>query len=254
MDLTPPDPERAKRVEGSNAPGPELADQRKLRKKHRKVRSAWIAFVGRIIAQFVGSAATIVLGLVLLHKYQPAATGTATASAAERHAEKTVAVPTTFQRHDDRHSVAVVPLRSFSSERVDADIADSMTDVVTAALADIPGLHVVPRTASKAAKDSRPTSSVSESPGVRYILEGSVTHADNRFRVIVRVVDTERDEQVWTSRYERPVRNMFKMQDEIAAELVRDMRAAMFDREDGGEPTPWATGTRPLIDTIARSK
>jgi len=32
------------------------------------------------------------------------------------------------------------------------------------------------------------------------------------------------------------------------------MRAAMFDREDGGEPTPWATGTRPLIDTIARSK
>jgi TolB-like protein len=147
----------------------------------------------------------------------------------------------------------VVPLRSFSSERVDADIADSMTDVVTAALADIPGLRVVPRTASKAAKDSRPTSSVSESPGVRYILEGSVTHADDRFRVIVRLVDTERDEQVWTSRYERPVRNMFKMQDEIAAELVRDVRA-MFDREDGGEPTPWATGTRPLIDTVARSK
>ena len=239
MDLTPP--------------GPELPDQRKLRKKQRKVRSAWIAFVGRIVAQFVGSAATIVLGLLLLHKYQPAASGTATASAAEKKAEKTVSVPTTFQRHDDGHSVAVVPLRSFSSERVDADIADSMTDGVTAALADIPGLHVVPRMASQTARESRRTSSASES-AVRYVLEGSVTHADDRFRVIVRLVDTERDEQVWTSRYERPVRNMFKMQDEIAAELVRDVRAVMFDREDGGDPAPWATGTRPLIDTLARSK
>jgi TolB-like protein len=244
MDLTPPDPE--------------LADQRKLRKKQRKVRSAWIAFVGRIIAQFVGSAATILLGLMLLHKYQPAGTGTATARAAEKNAEKnaekTVAVPTTFQRHDDRHSVAVVPLRSFSSERVDADIADSMTDVVTAALADIPGLRVVPRTASPTAGKSRPASSVSES-AVRYILEGSVTHADDRFRVILRLVDTERDEQVWTGRYERPVRNMFKMQDEVAAELVRDVRVAIFDREDGGDPTPWVTATpRPLMDAIARSK
>lgn len=254
MDLTPPDPEPAKRVEGSNAPRPELADQRKLRKKHRKVRSAWISFVGRIVAQFVGSAATIVLGLLLLHKYQPAATGTAIARAAEKNAEKTVAVPTTFQRHDDRHSVAVVPLRSFSSERVDADIADSMTDVVTAALADIPGLRVVPRTASSATEQSGLKSTVNESPGVRYILEGSVTHADDRFRVILRLVDGERDEQVWTGRYERPVRNMFKMQDEIAAEVVRDVRAAMFDREDGGAPTPSATGTRPVIDTIARSK
>ena len=227
------------------------ADERKARKRHKKVRSAWIAFVGRIVAQFVGSAATIVLGLMLLHKYQPVATGTAAASAAE----KAVAVPTTFQRHDERHSVAVVPLRSFSSERVDADIADSMTDVVTAALADIPGVRVVPRTASSATGESRSSASVSRSLEVRYVLEGSVTHADNRFRVVVRLVDTARDEQVWTSRYDRPVRNMFKMQDEIAAELVRDVRAAVFDREDGVDPATWVTGApRPSMSTIARSK
>ena len=235
----------------SDAPGPEPADQRKLRKKNKKVRSAWIAFVGRIIAQFVGSAATIVLGLLLLHKYQPAAAGTATA----KGAEKSVVVPTTFQRHDDRLSVAVLPLRSFSSERVDADIADSMTDVVTAALADIPGLRVVPRTASSATGKARSSTNATEPLGVRYVLEGSVTHADDRFRVIVRLVDTERDEQVWTSRYDRPVRNMFKMQDEIAVALVQDVRAAVFDREDGGAPATWATGTSgPLASQMTLSK
>jgi len=237
MESTPPSPERATRVEGANAPEPELADQHKLRKKHKKVRSAWIAFVGRIVAQFVGSAATIVLGLILLHKYQPVPTGPATASAADT----AIAVPATLQKHDDQHSVAVVSLRSFSRDRVDTDIADSMTDVVTASLADIPGVRVVPHTASSAASESRPSTTVTKALGVRYVFEGSVTHADDRFRVIVRLVDTKVDEQVWTSRYDRPVRNMFKMQDEIAAEIVRDVRAAIFD-EDEGLPTTWAGG------------
>jgi TolB-like protein len=209
----------------STPPAPEPEDTRKLRKKHKKVRSAWISFVGRIIAQFVGSAATIVLGLMLLQKYQPVPTGTATA----RAAETTTAVPTTFPQHDERNSVAVLPLRSFSRERADTDIADSMTDVVTAALADIAGLRVVPRTTSYSTESRAPRTG---SLGARYVLDGSVTHADDRFRVIVRLVDTELDEQVWTSRYDRPVRNMFRMQDEIAAEIVRDVRTAISDEDE----------------------
>ena len=226
------------------------ADERKARKRHKKVRSAWIAFVGRIVAQFVGSAATIVLGLMLLHKYQPGA-GTATANAAD----KTAAVPAAFQRLVQEHSVAVLPLRSFSPDRVDTDIADSMTDVVTAALADIHGLRVVPPTSSYSTAETHSSPPKTESLAARYVLEGSVTHAEDRFRVIVRLVDTVLDEQVWSSRYDRPVRNMFRMQDEIAAELERDVRAAIFDREDGVDPTTWVTGTpRPSMSTIARSK
>jgi TolB-like protein len=227
------------------------AGERKVHKKRNKVRSAWISFVGRIIAQFVGSAATIVLGLMLLHKYQPVATGSTTANAAD----KTVAAQATSQRHVQEHSLAVLPLRSFSRERVDTDIADSMTDVVTSALADIPGLRVVPRTTSYSAAETRPSPATRESLGARYVLEGSVTHADDRFRVIVRLVDTMLDQQVWTSRYDRPVRNMFRMQDEVAAELVRDVRAAIFDREDGGLPTTWATGaTTPVAGSIPVTK
>jgi TolB-like protein len=227
------------------------AGERKVHKKRNKVRSAWISFVGRIIAQFVGSAATIVLGLMLLQKYQPVATGSTTANAAD----KTVAAQATLRRQVQEHSLAVLPLRSFSRERVDTDIADSMTDVVTSALADIPGLRVVPRTTSYSAAETRPSPPTRESFGARYVLEGSVTHADDRFRVIVRLVDTMLDEQVWTGRYDRPVRNMFRMQDEVAVELVRDVRAAIFDREDGGDPATWATRTpRPLTRAIARSK
>jgi TolB-like protein len=247
MDTISACPERAKRVEGSTVAETTPADERKPRKKHKKVRSAWIAFIGRIIAQFVGSAASIVLGLMLLHKYQPVATETA---AAASEADKPLASATAVHRHDGENAVAVLPLRRFSSARVDADIADSMTDVVTAALADIPGVRVVSPSASSTRDESRAAALATEL-GVRYVLEGSVTHADDRFRVIVRVVDTERDEQVWASRYERPVRNMFRMQDEIAAALVRDLKNGLFDREDGPVPTTWATGTsRPLTNAL----
>lgn len=223
----------------SNAIEPASAEERKARKKRKKVRSAWIAFVGRIVAQFVGSAATIVLGLILLHKYQPVPTGTAAVAASG--GDKPVALTTTFHGHDGENSVAVLPLRSFSRERNDTDIADSMTDVVAAALADVPGLRLVSRTSAYSHGESRSPDDVTASLGVRYVLEGSVAQADGLLRVIVRLIDAERDEQVWAGRYDRPVRNMFKMQDEIAAALVRDLKAAIFDREEGMFPTTWAS-------------
>jgi TolB-like protein len=228
----------------SNAIEPASAEDRKARKKRRKLRSAWIAFVGRIVAQFVGSAATIVLGLILLHTYQPAPTGAAAVAASS--GDKPVAV-TTFRGHDAENSIAVLPLHSVSRGGNETAIADSMTDVVAAALADLPGLRVVSRTSGYSHGKPRALADASALPGAQYVLEGSVAQADGLFRVIVRLVDTERDEQVWASRYDRPVRNMFKMQDEIAAALARDLRAAIFDREDGIVPTTW---TNPASDQL----
>ena len=211
------------------------AEDRKSRKRRKKVRSVWISFVGRILAQFVGSAATIVLGLLLLHKYQPAKSSAAAANTVE----KTDVVATTLHRHDPERSVALLPLRDVSKGREEADVAHSMTDVVAAALADVPDLHVVARTTPDSHAAPRAASDVPTSFGARYVLEGSVAEADGLFRVIVRLIDAEHDEQVWASRYDRPARNMFKMQDEIAAALVRDVKSAIVDREDGVLPTTW---------------
>src|SRR5256885_2366521 len=46
------------------------SDEEKKKKKKDKVRSAWISFVGRIVAQIIGAAASIVFGVMILHKYQ----------------------------------------------------------------------------------------------------------------------------------------------------------------------------------------
>jgi TolB-like protein len=233
-----------------NAIEPASPAERKARKKQRKVRSAWIAFVGRIVAQFVGSAATIVLGLILLHKYQPVASGTtATSALAASSGDNPVALAT-LRGHERENSVAVLPLRSFSRQPSDTDIAGTMTDLLAAALGDVPGLRVVSRTYEHSYGTSRAPADVTALPGARYVLEGSVAQADGLVRVIVRLVDTQRDEQVWASRYDRPVRNTIKMQDEIAAALVRDLKAAIFDREEGMLPTTWV---EPVTDQLTRA-
>src|SRR5262245_27348544 len=87
--------------------------ERKLVKKQQKLRSAWISFVGRIVAQVMGAAATISLGLMLVHKYQsPVQTepDNRRASASESSAAP-VRQPTS-----GGSAVAVLPFDTFSSD------------------------------------------------------------------------------------------------------------------------------------------
>lgn len=71
--------------------GPENASQKK--KKSGKVRSAWISFIGRIIAQLVGAVATVVLGVLVLQKYSSAETRTDNSASVKRVVESSAAQP-----------------------------------------------------------------------------------------------------------------------------------------------------------------
>jgi TolB-like protein len=212
-------------------------------KKPKKVRSVWIAFVGRILAQFVGSAATIALGLLLLSKYEPSAAGTnaipiassAVAPSASQSAQSHAAARTTSPSHEGL-SLAVLPLAHFSSAPSQRYIADAMTAVLTADLAQVRWLRVVSRTsATHSVSQPRSTTDIASSLGVRYILEGSVAESGGQLRVTAQLIDATRDEHVWARRYERQGVDLFKAQEEVAEAIVRDL-TDLLGNDEGDMP------------------
>jgi TolB-like protein len=202
----------------------------KKHKKHKKVRSVWISFVGRILAQFVGSAATIVLGLLLLHKYQPGSSK-GDAAGANNNAKPAPVVAVSPHTRVAENSIAVLPLRNLSRESSDQYLADSMTDVLKTTLAQIPGLVVVSASDTTFTEESR-NAHAAPSVGARYVLEGSIVQADGRLRVTTRLVDVDRESHVWASHYERPAKDILKIEDEIATSVVREVTGIVLQ---GGE-------------------
>jgi TolB-like protein len=202
--------------------------ERREEKKRAKLRSAWISFVGRILAQILGAVATISLGLMVVQKYVPAG-GPAPAPAAA-----TPAVPARLATPGVL-SLAVLPFESISSDG-DRTFASGMTDALITNLAQLDGLHVVSRTSSglyEAGRRQLPD--IARELSVGYVVEGVVTRADGRVRVTVRLIDAARDEHVVAKSYDRSLRNVLPVQAEIAGDVARSIKDTLTS---GTRPSP----------------
>jgi TolB-like protein len=228
----PPEPASDAAVPTSGATATPELEELKREKKRNKVRSAWISFVGRILAQFVGATASILLGMALLQKYQ-----TAHANPAD-HAPAVTPVaqhptPTARERvFSGQPSLAVLPLEAFSSDPAQKHLAAAMTDALITALAQVEGMRVISRTSSmnyQGATKALPD--IGRELGVDFILEGSVVKAGNRARVTAQLINAATDEHVWARSYGRPARDTLAFQDAIAGTIVRDLTIAMKRQE-----------------------
>jgi hypothetical protein len=63
---------------------------------------------------------------------------------------------------------------------------------------------------------------------IRYVLEGSVQRGGNRFRVNVQLIDAETDNHFWAERFDKPVADLFDMQDEIVSRLANTLNAELI--------------------------
>jgi len=200
----------------------------KKNSKKDKVRSAWIAFVGRIIAQFVGAAASILLAFMLLQKYQ---TPRAAASdgALRNSSSKTQLINPTRARHDtDRTSVAVLPLENFSSAAKQDQLANVMTEALIAELSQTEGLQVISRTSSAHYKGAgEPLPVIARALAVDWIVEGSVLVVGGQVRVIAQLIDAVSDEHIWAGTYDRPSGDLLSLQSGLASVIAHDVDAAI---------------------------
>lgn len=121
----------------------------------------------------------------------------------------------------DHPSIAVLPFTNMSGDADQDYFADGMAEDIITALSRFPSLSVIARNSSFTYKgqvvDIR---QVGRELGVRYVLEGSVRKARNRVRITSQLVQAETGSHVWADRYERPLSDIFALQDEMAANIV----------------------------------
>ncbi len=202
----------------------------KQKKKRDKVRSAWISFVGRILAQVIGAVATIVLGVMFVQKY-----ASPNSPPVERSAEaETRTAPARVRRADGRMAHAVLPLQNLSSDRTQEYFVDGMTEALIADLAQIETLHVISRTSSMHYKDQRkPLVQIAQELGVDLVLEGSVGRDGDRVRVTAQLIDAQTDEHLWARTYNRTIRDVLSLQAEVATAVAKEINLTLSSTNKG---------------------
>ena len=198
--------------------------ERKLEKKRAKVRSAWISFVGRIVAQIMGAVATISLGLILVQKYHAPAVAESAAQPDQPVVQSTI--PVRFVTPGET-SLAVLPLRDVSTDGEES-FARGMTDALITDLARLESVRVVSGTSSAIyEKERRRLPEIARALGVDFIVDGSVTRAEGRVRIAVHLIEARRDEHVFVEAYERPLRQVLTVQSEVARAVAKAVKMSL---------------------------
>jgi TolB-like protein/predicted Zn-dependent protease len=122
-------------------------------------------------------------------------------------------------------SIAVLPFTDMSEKKDQEYFADGMAEEILDLLAKIPGLRVISRTSSFQFKGkTEDLRSIGTQLGVAYVLEGSVRKSGDRLRVTSQLINSKDGTRLWSQTYDRDLSDVLKMQDEIAASLVRALQ------------------------------
>ena len=126
-----------------------------------------------------------------------------------------------------RLSIVVLPFANISGDPEQEYFVDGVTESLTTDLSRISGCFVIARNTAFAYKgkpvDAR---AIGRELNVRYVLEGSVQRSGARMRVNVQLIDAESSSHLWSERFDKPLADLFDMQDEIVARLANALDTA----------------------------
>lgn len=155
----------------------------------------------------------VATALMLLFRSRAANTSSSSASALAAQSQK---------------SVAVLPFLDLTEGMKEEEFADGMTEELIDKLSKVQGLHVPAPTASFYFKGKQvPVPEIAKALGVAYVLDGSVRKAGGRVRIAARLVRAENGYVIWSQTYERPFGDILMVQDNIAGEVTKALRASL---------------------------
>ena len=135
-------------------------------------------------------------------------------------------------------SIVVLPFVNMSADAEQEYFSDGISEELLNLLARIPDLKVISRSSafSYKGKDIKLTE-VAEELGVNHILEGSVRRSGDHIRITAQLIDGRTDAHIWSETFDRPWRDIFAIQDEVAAAVVERLKVTLVDQVDGIEKT-----------------
>jgi transcriptional activator of cad operon len=179
-------------------------------------RWPWVLFIG---------AAMMAIGYPIAKKFwlQPGATS----------GEETTALTVDA----GQPSVAVLPFVDMSDQKDQAYLADGLSEELIYRLARVRGLRVPARTSSFYFKDKQASvPEIARALGVAHLLEGSVRNSGNTLRITTQLVRVDSGYQVWSKTFDRPLTDVFKIQDEIAGAVAQVLELSLIDHDMPQDP------------------
>lgn len=132
------------------------------------------------------------------------------------------------QQHSP-NSIAVLPFVNMSDDPDNEYFSDGISEELLNLLAKIPDLRVIARTSSFAYKGKDATiPDIARELNVGHVLEGSVRKAGNQVRVTAQLIRADDSSHLWSQTYDRTLDNIFAIQDEIAAAVVKQLKVTLF--------------------------
>jgi adenylate cyclase len=132
----------------------------------------------------------------------------------------------------DKPSIAVVPFTNMGGDAAQEYFCDGMTDQIITSLSLIPRLFVIARNSTFVYKGKAiKVQKVAEELGVRYVLEGSVQKSEGRVRILVQLIDATKGHHLWSERYDRDLKDLFALQDDIAMKVMTALQVELTEGE-----------------------
>jgi adenylate cyclase len=133
----------------------------------------------------------------------------------------------------EKPSIAVLPFDNIGGDPEQEYFSDGLAENIITQLSQIHSLFVISRNSSFTYK-GKPVkvNQVAQELGVRYVLEGSVQRAENKIRVTAQLIDAINGRHLWADRYDRELKDIFAIQDEISRNIITEMAVALGEGDN----------------------
>jgi len=149
-------------------------------------------------------------------------------SAVELKSALETCLPLSIASSNPIKTIAVLPFNNLSGDKDNEYFSDGITEEMISALARLPGLRVTARTSAFAMRGHNlDVREIGAKLNVEHILEGSVRRFGNRVRVTAQLVNAADGYQLWSERYDREMRDVLDIQDEISHAIVETLRVRL---------------------------
>jgi len=130
-------------------------------------------------------------------------------------------------------SIAVLPLINESGDPKDEYFSDGLSEELIAALAQISGLKVIGRSSSFRFKERKEEpKTIGEKLGVSTLLDGTVRKQGDRVRIVAELVNAADGIQLWTRTFDRELKDIFAVQEEIAKAVAESLKVTLLGSQD----------------------
>ena len=134
-------------------------------------------------------------------------------------------------------SIAVLPLVNESGDPKDEYFSDGLSEELIAALAQISGLKVIGRSSSFRFRDRKEApKTIGEKLGVSTLLDGTVRKQGDRVRIVAALVNATDGIQLWTRTFDRELKDIFAVQEEIARAVAESLRVTLLGSKEKSAP------------------